>query len=115
MVHGNEVMGLLSLLRVAQIAAMPSLLPQKTPMTLLFIPFVNVDAYTLNRRGGKGGGCRLTNLRLTCDAIPVDMDQNNIDCTHPIPLGGDWDHPTGMTDKTSKLHCMGIYAFQGRE
>lgn len=70
LVHGNEVMGLLALLRTVEIITKPDALPQR-PVRILLVPFVNIDAYTLNREAGQGG-CRRTNLRPTCDSADTE-------------------------------------------
>lgn len=72
LVHGNEVMGLLALLQTIHNVVtlqQSNLLPQK-PARILFIPFVNVDAYTLNIQNGQG--YRRTNLRPTCQVADPD-------------------------------------------
>ena len=107
LVHGNEVMGLLSLLQTVQRITQPDALPQ-VPMRILFMPIVNIDAYTLNREED-GGGCRRTNLRSTCNSIMGEDDdffnqRTKVSCTI-LQAGGvdinrnydsDWDHPAGM-------------------
>ena len=107
LVHGNAVMGLLSLLQTVQRITQPDALPQ-VPMRILFMPIVNIDAYTLNREED-GGGCRRTNLRPNCYSIMGEDDDYNdqgtiVSCT-TLQTGGvdinrnydsDWDHPTGM-------------------
>lgn len=76
----------------------------REPIRILFLPFVNVDAYTLNRQEAHGG-CRRTNLRSACYSTDpaedvtscssfvegiVDLNRN-----HPV----DWDHPIDMANQ----------------
>lgn len=81
--HGNEPMGLLSLLSAAEqlsnherSLSSSSLRSQQRqsplPPRVLVFPIVNIDAYTLNLQHGKG--CRRTNLselNCTIDGLPV--------------------------------------------
>ena len=58
--HGNEPMGLLSLLSTVQMLSRPPSLRQRrqqslTPTRVVIIPVVNVDAYTLNLEAGADG------------------------------------------------------------
>lgn len=73
LVHGNEVMGLLALLQTIHNVVTQQQFPQK-PIRVLFIPFVNVDAYTLNIQNGQG--YRRTNLRPTCQVADLDHVTN---------------------------------------
>ena len=104
LVHGDEVMGLLSLLRTAQMITESSeLLPKERRMRLLFLPFVNIDAYTINRHDGNGGGCRRTNLRPTCnDAMSTDDScwGGGVDLNRNHPA--DWEFPIGMTSEEER-------------
>ena len=95
LVHGNEPMGLFSLLETAKFLALQA---GQKPFLALFVPFVNIDAYTLNLRHGQG--CRRTNLRPTCNARWFDGDseritscpylaQDGVDLNRNHPI--DWD------------------------
>ena len=63
--HGNEPMGLFSLLMSAQMLAKSRVRGRQQPARVVFFPMVNVDAYTINRE--QGYGCLRTNLHaLNC-------------------------------------------------
>lgn len=73
LVHGNEPMGLVSLLMGAKELAssrVESLGKVAASMRIYFLPIVNVDAYELNLNFGRGEdrGCVRPNLRLTCES-----------------------------------------------
>lgn len=76
MVHGNEPMGLISLLMGAKLLASSSSVPtEKTSsIRIYFLPIVNVDAYELNRGRPNEEGCWRPNLRPTC--VPGLSDTN---------------------------------------
>lgn len=71
LVHGNEPMGLLSLLYTAKTLVSGSI-RRRQASRILFFPIVNVDAYILNLETDRSG-CRRTNLRSTCDR-PVERN-----------------------------------------
>ncbi|KAL7528817.1 hypothetical protein ACHAXR_005691 [Thalassiosira sp. AJA248-18] len=112
LVHGNEGMGLLALLQTVKIITHQDALPPE-PMRILFLPFVNIDAYTLNRQVD---GCRRTNLRPTCNSYDPDdegggeleditsciIQDGGVDLNRNHPM--DWDHPTGLSDPEQIKH-----------
>mmetsp|Transcript_28403 Transcript_28403/g.32666 ORF Transcript_28403/g.32666 Transcript_28403/m.32666 type:complete len:448 (+) Transcript_28403:126-1469(+) len=90
LVHGNEPMGLISLLLGAEQLVAESLLSSLPSMTegsvshtkmdvaataishIYLLPVVNVDAYTLNLNISNGG-CRRTNLRKNCNSSSANI------------------------------------------
>jgi len=96
LVHGNEPMGLLSLVFAAQLLQQASSLrgsnSRSLPARILFFPIVNVDAYTLNIEYGQG--CRRTNLRPTCNTSELsvwpcpEITQDGVDLNRNFPA--DW-------------------------
>ncbi|EJK53793.1 hypothetical protein THAOC_26695 [Thalassiosira oceanica] len=107
LVHGNEVMGLLALLQTARLIMLdkPAEYENQAPC-LIFMPFVNIDAYTLNVESLKSGGpaCRRTNLRETFDCDDGFSRDNPASC-EPRAVGGvdlnrnhpfDWEKPPGF-------------------
>ena len=74
LVHGNEPMGLVSLLMGAKELASSHVEPPPGKVTtasmrIYFLPIVNVDAYELNLGRGEERGCHRPNLRTTCKSI----------------------------------------------
>ena len=83
LVHGNEPMGLVSLLMGAKELASSRVEPPpgkvtKASMRIYFLPIVNVDAYELNLGRGEERGCHRPNLRTTCKSI---LGNNNATAT----------------------------------
>ena len=94
LVHGNEPMGLLALLFATQILQQSSLRGGRLQHArILFMPIVNVDAYTLNLHNGNG--CRRTNLRPTCNHTMQDTvfscNGDGVDINRNYRI--DWDGP----------------------
>lgn len=89
LVHGNEPMGLLALLETVQQLNETS--GEFAPNVLL-LPFVNVDAYILNR--DYGHGCRRTNLNSSSScahASPLveacpKLSRNGVDLNRNYPI-----------------------------
>ena len=95
LVHGNEVMGLLSLLQTANFIVTN---PGPKSFRVLFVPFVNVDAYTLNLQHGQG--CRRTNLRSTCNNADISrcpaITPDGVDLNRNYPIDWRWDDEDGQ-------------------
>lgn len=99
LVHGNEPLGLLSLLWTVELwmARTKGRLRtrfynerHKDRLGILWFPIVNIDAYTLNLQHGEG--CRRTNLRMTCpDDVKVIRS-----CPHSSRGGVDLNRNHGM-------------------
>lgn len=121
LVHGNEPMGLLALLFATQILQQSSLRGGRLQHArILFMPIVNVDAYTLNLH--HGNGCRRTNLRPTCNSTTQDavfacpvLTQDGVDINRNYPI--DWDGPYGnlKTKDECSHNYHGSYPFSEPE
>jgi hypothetical protein len=121
LVHGDEIMGLLALLKTVHEISQPDSLPNQ-PLRILLLPIINIDAYTLNLEEEEGG-CRRTNLRSSCNyttTVEYNISMSEIEdddwttlpsasCSAPwfVRAGGvdlnrnhpiDWDHPIDMVD-----------------
>ena len=125
LVHGNEPMGLLSLLFAAQLLHQASSLRGRSrslPARVLFFPIVNIDAYTLNLKSGQG--CRRTNLQSACEKekIPKEpvsacpkITQDGVDLNRNFPADWEGKYASLRSQKTCTFGYHGPTPFSEPE